>query len=89
MSEVKLNIVKNGEFQYPKKPGDAIVVNNGDHISLVWCCPRCGKATSTARGCKHVYNEETRSLNPSIVHSKKLGGCGYHGLLTNGIFKEV
>ena len=87
--DIKLNLVGGeGQIQYPEQPGDAIIVMYKDHIGLVWCCPRCGKATSTANGCKHVFNIETNTLRPSIVHDKKLGGCGYHAILSNGIFKE-
>jgi hypothetical protein len=86
---MKLNLVGGeGEIQYPEQPGDAIVVMYKDHIGLVWCCPRCGQATASARNAKHIYNPETRSLSPSIVHDKKLGGCGYHAILSDGVFKE-
>jgi len=35
-----------------------------------------------------LYNPETKTYHPSIIHDKKLGGCGWHGWLINGIFKE-
>jgi hypothetical protein len=89
MPEVKLNLIPpDADPWYPTKPGDASIVDYGTHLGLVWCCPQCGEATSTANGSKHVFDPKTNSLTPSIVHSKKLGGCGYHGFLTNGIFKE-
>ena len=90
MASLKLNLVGGeGQIQYPEKAGDAILVDYQDHIGLIWCCPQCGQATATARGSKHIYNPETKSLTPSIVHSIKLGGCGYHGFLTNGKFTPV
>jgi hypothetical protein len=99
MAEVKLILVEDG---YPEKPGEASVytynVNGKTLLGLVWCCPQCGKpATSVDKkdkdgnfiGKAHSYNPETKTLSPSIVHDKKLGGCGYHGWLRNGIFKPV
>ena len=87
---MKLNLVGGkDQIQYPEKAGDAIIIDYKTHIGLVWCCPKCGQITSTARGSKHVFNIETNSLTPSIVHNIKLGGCGYHGFLTNGEFKEI
>ncbi len=84
--EVKLNIVN--DIDDVINPGDAIIVEKNGHLDLIHCCPRCGKRTTTATGSDHVYNPGTKSINPSIVHNKKLGGCGWHGWLINGIFKE-
>lgn len=50
------------------------------------CCPNCG-AKSSSRG-NHIYNRETQTYTPSIIHDTKYGGCGWHGWLTNGIFKD-
>lgn len=86
METVKLNLVNEG---YSQKKGDASIVQYADHIGLVWCCLKCGEATSTANGHRHVFNKETNSLSLSIVHAKELRGCGYHGWLTNGIFTNV
>lgn len=88
METIKLNLIKE-DSKYPEKAGDAIVVKYPDHLGLVWCCPKCGQATATANGHKHVFDPKTNSLSPSIVHAKELGGCGYHGFLINGIFTDV
>lgn len=48
------------------------------------CCPNCGKKSSSVGN--HIFIEATKSYHPSIVHNKKLGGCGWHGWLTNGVF---
>jgi hypothetical protein len=87
MENIKLNLLI-GDNEWPEKPGDAIMVTYPTHLGLVWCCPKCGQNTATANGHKHVFNPKTNSLTPSIVHNKDLGGCGYHGFLINGIFKE-
>jgi hypothetical protein len=69
------------------KPGDASEYDDHGVIKLCWCCPKCGMATTTANGHTHIWNRETKSLKPSIIHAKELGGCGWHGFLTNGMFK--
>lgn len=62
-------------------PGEGIVTDIGDgKIGLILCCPNCGKAA----GGSHVYNKETQTLSPSIVHT-----CGWHGHLTNGKFTNA
>lgn len=83
--EIPLNIVDDHDLLINK--GDACIVGgNGGLTQLIIVCPGCGKA-SASRG-KHVYNRETQSYTPSIVHDTNYGGCGWHGWLTNGIFKE-
>lgn len=63
-------------------PGEAIVTDiGGGKNGLILCCPNCGKAS----GGSHVYNKETKTLSPSIVHD----GCGWHGHLTNGKFSNA
>lgn len=85
MAPLKLNLVD--DFDKLLNRGDAIVViGNGGRRQLVIVCPGCGK-NSASQG-KHEYNDETHSYTPSIVHNKDLGGCGWHGCLTNGVFTE-
>jgi len=85
IKELKLNLVDDIDKVINK--GDALIVTAPEgHKTLIWICPRCGKMTSTARGHKHVFNEETKSLHPSILHAKDLGGCGWHGWLKNGFY---
>ncbi len=82
---IKLNLVDDIDEVINK--GDALVVTAIEgHKTLVWICPNCGERTSSARGHVHVFDDKTNSLSPSIVHAKKLGGCGWHGWLKNGIF---
>ncbi len=85
---IKLNIVKH--IDYINKKGDAILMV-GKHsetgkqiIQLAICCPNCGAVSASAGN--HIFNEKTKSYHPSIVHDKELGGCGWHGWLTNGVF---
>lgn len=33
-----------------------------------------------------VERPDTVTLSPSILHSTALGGCGWHGYLTRGVF---
>ena len=80
---MQLNLIKDG---WPEKPGDAVEYNDHGVIKLCWCCPKCGLATVTANGHNHIWYPITKSLTPSIVHAKELGGCGYHGWLKNGVF---
>lgn len=82
---IKLNLVEDHELLINK--GDAIVVKgNEGKTQLIIVCPGCG-AISSSRG-SHVYNRETKSYHPSIVHDRNYGGCGWHGWLTNGIFTQ-
>jgi len=83
--EVKLNLVES--IDDVKNPGDAItVIGRENKLQLITCCPQCGKVSASAGN--HVYTPETKSYHPSIVHDKKLGGCGWHGWLKNGVFKS-
>lgn len=80
---IPLNLVDDNDLLLNK--GDGLIFTDGDKLGLIIVCPKCGKKTSG----RHIYNKETRSLTPSIVHNQELGGCGYHGYLTNGVFTEV
>lgn len=64
-------------FEYPDKT-----------IGLLLCCPSCGRPSSSSTG-NHKYNPATQSVTPSIIHDTKLGGCGWHGFLTNGKFTNA
>lgn len=81
----KLNLVDDTDDLLNK--GDAYKIFNevlGWH-QLAIVCPGCGKVSFSAG--KHCYNEATMSYTPSIVHEPTKGGCGWHGYLTNGVFK--
>ena len=68
------------------EPGRALIFTYQDgSLGLILCCPQCGKASSSSTG-NHKYNEETKTVTPSIIHDLKLGGCGWHGFLKNGKF---
>ena len=83
--EIPLRIVEDmGELL--NKGDAAIIIGTGGRTQLALVCPGCGKVSASRE--KHVYDKETRSYTPSIVHNKKYGGCGWHGWLTNGIFTE-
>lgn len=83
--EIILNLVEDNDMLINK--GDAlIVIGNYGLTQLIIVCPGCEKV-SASRG-KHIYNKETQSYTPSIVHNTEYGGCGWHGWLTNGVFKE-
>lgn len=83
---MKLNLVD--DVDDLKNRGDAVIYinpslgKNWKQLSIV--CPGCGKVSASAG--KHKFNEVTKTYHPSIVHNKKLGGCGWHGWLKNGIF---
>lgn len=83
---IPLNLVEDHLLLLNK--GDGLVFQfappDDDKYGLIIVCPKCGRATAG----RHIYNKETKSLTPSIVHNKDLGGCGYHGFLTNGVFTE-
>lgn len=83
---IKLNLVE--DFDLLINKGDAMEYLNKNlgYNQLVMVCPGCGQISASAG--KHKFNKETLSYHPSIVHNKELGGCGWHGWLTNGIFKE-
>lgn len=81
---LKLNLVDDNEKLLNK--GDAMIYLDGQIKKLAIVCPGCGKVSASAGN--HVYNEETKTYHPSIVHNKALGGCGWHGWLRNGYFTE-
>ena len=88
---MKLNLVNDHDDL--KNKGDAHVVI-GVHsktkeriVQLIIVCPGCGKQSASAGN--HIYNRETQTYHPSIVHDVKLGGCGWHGWLKNGVFISV
>lgn len=84
--EIKLNIVE--DIDDVKEKGDALIVIGHNNLKqLIICCPKCGKVSGSSGN--HVYNEETKTYTPSIVHNKDLGGCGWHGWLKNGIFTST
>ena len=70
-------------------PGEGIVFAYPDGtIGMIVCCPKCGcSMASITEG--HKYDKETQSITPSLVHDTKFGGCGWHGWLTNGEFKDA
>lgn len=72
---------------YPEKPGEYIPAPGNKGV--IMCCPGCGKLSAPRDNTKHIYNPETKSVQPSIVHDQELGGCGWHGHLTNGEFIPV
>jgi len=82
--DIKLNLVEH--FDQLKNPGDASEYTKDNRIYIVWVCPKCGDQTASKTG--HNWNRKTETLSPSIVHNVKLGGCGYHGWLKNGVFTE-
>lgn len=54
-------------------------------------CPGCGDwlgMTLGGTGWKWDGDRQRPTLSPSILHNKKHGGCGWHGFLTAGEFKE-
>jgi hypothetical protein len=71
-----------------KNKGDIAPYFNSElgHLQLIVVCPGCGRESASA--AKHKYDPKTVSYSPSIVHNKDLGGCGWHGWLRNGEFKE-
>ena len=69
--------------KYPEEllPNEVIVYSRSDGtFGLIMRCPKCNQVTTGT----HLYNKDTKSLTPSLVHP-----CGYHGYLTNGEFKDV
>ncbi len=83
MSDIKLNLVTSEDLLL--NPGDAMPITNGNLLQLIMICPGCGKISSSAGS--HIYDLETKSYSPSIVHDVNLGGCGWHGWLKNGVFQ--
>ncbi len=86
MERIKLNLVDDPDLLVNK--GDAwIVKGREDNLQLVIVCPGCGRVSASAGN--HVYNPDTKSYHPSIVHNTDLGGCGWHGWLKDGEFYPV
>lgn len=80
------------------EPGDveALAIDG-----IVWgygfACPGCGAKGFLALHTENpeprwtvtagdVARPETVTLSPSILHTPRLGGCGWHGYLRNGVF---
>jgi hypothetical protein len=85
MEPVKLNLVENIDDVKNRADGMVVFYRTDNTYQLIWICPACGQRTTG----KHKYDKETKSLHPSIVHDLTLGGCGFHGWLTNGWFKDA
>lgn len=68
------------------EPGDYTPAEGNNGIIMV--CPGCGKVSAPRSNSQHIYDPATRSVAPSIVHNQELGGCGWHGYLTNGQFNQ-
>lgn len=80
---MKLNLVS--DIDDVVNPGDALRVKGHEgRLQLIICCPKCGKVSGSAGS--HTFDPNTNSYYPSIIHNKDLGGCGWHGWLTNGEF---
>lgn len=87
ISDVEFKLVEDDELL--TEPGRAVMFTYPDQsLGLILCCPQCGKASSSSTG-GHKYNPETQTVTPSIIHDKKLGGCGWHGFLRNGKFSNA
>ena len=96
MNEVAVNIVNT--FDELKNPGDLFyTIDKEDKIvGFIEMCP-CGCATIGAvtfdtgsleqKSPKWKWNgnKEKPTVTPSI---RRIGGCGWHGYLTNGVFKS-
>lgn len=67
--------------------------NGEDGGGLVWLCRGCGKPVHISTE-KDYYGQSwtidfiTLTATPSIKHDKAKSGCGWHGHLENGKFKE-
>jgi len=73
--------------KYPDElqKGEAIIVTGKNGVlQLIICCPQCGQTSSSAGN--HVFDRETQSYSPSVVHNADLGGCGAHYWIRNGEF---
>lgn len=81
-----VNIVS--DFDLLLEKGDVLPFMNNQlgYRQLIIVCPGCGEKSSSAQ--THKWDAETLTYTPSIVHDKELGGCGWHGWLTKGIFTE-
>jgi hypothetical protein len=72
--------------------GDVLVLDDG----LIIRCPGCGRESSLPKrenGRGWDWNNDSRSLTPSVHHSMNFTGkgevCGWHGLLTRGNWVSV
>lgn len=85
MEPIKLNLVDSFDSLLNKGDGRIFSYGDGRH-GLIIVCPQCGKVSGTD---KHIYNKETKSVTPSIIHAVELGGCGWHGFVMDGWFKDA
>ena len=79
------------------QPGDVEVRGLTGAYGYAYACAGCGSRSWLAIGADNpsprwivtsgdFARPETVSLSPSILHSPQLGGCGWHGYLTKGVF---
>lgn len=80
----------------PGTEGNAKYYSHGTNetAGLQFVCPGCRAICSIAFIKVGSYttwewdgNREQPTATPSIHHTKTLGGCGWHGFLTKGVFK--
>lgn len=70
VSDVEFKIVTDDDEL--TEPGRALVFEYPDKtLGLILCCPQCGKAGTSSTG-NHKYNEQTKSVTPSIIHDKEI-----------------
>lgn len=69
---------------------------DGELGGFAYRCPGCGQNSwlPAMTDQKHPYSwlctqEDPVTLSPSIHHTVKKGGCGWHGYLRDGVFESV
>lgn len=75
-------VIKDDAYLDELIKGEAIIVQNGNLLQLIICCPQCGQSSASAGN--HIYNKETQTYHPSVIHNKELGGCGAHYFIRAG-----
>lgn len=82
-NEAELEDLKPNEYCITKRYSDDSL------FGIIFKCPGCNRVISignksTDGGPGWDIDFTTLTAKPSIVHNKKLGGCGWHGYLTAG-----
>jgi len=86
---IKLNLINDYDLLLNKGDGISIFNHELGYEQLIIVCPSCGEISAPMKKAGLRFDKETQSVTPSIVHNTEFGGCGWHGFLTNGEFKDA
>lgn len=96
MADVTFKLSADGAFWTSGNPGDGRYATREEvPTDIIYRCPGCGeivfctlKPDPRTPAWEMTGTREAPTLSPSIIHDKAKGGCGWHGWLRDGVFRE-